>query len=61
MKFEIYPDKGGRYRWRVTAKNGEIVGASSQGFATRQGAETNAILLRDGLLFADRLGIEADS
>ncbi len=45
MKFTIYKDRAGKHRWRLVAENGEIVGASSQGFASRQRAKSNACLL----------------
>jgi uncharacterized protein YegP (UPF0339 family) len=45
MKFITYTDKAGKWRWRVIAGNGEIVGASSQGFASRSIAFANAELL----------------
>lgn len=54
MKFEIYTDAEGKYRWRLTSPNGEIVGASSQGFASKESAERNAKLVLDGL--ADAVG-----
>lgn len=50
MKFEIYTDKKGEYRWRVTAANGEIVGASSEGFMSMWYCEHNARLLCEGLV-----------
>ena len=43
--FSIYKDKAGKYRWRVKADNGEIVGASTQGFASRYRCASNANLL----------------
>jgi len=42
---EFYQDKQDKWRWRITADNGEIVGASSQGFSTRASADTNLRLL----------------
>ena len=33
-KFELYEDKGGEYRFRLKARNGEII-AVSQGYGTR--------------------------
>ena len=42
---KIYKDKRGKFRWRVVAENGEIVGSSSQGFANRRLAVANAELL----------------
>ncbi len=34
-KFEVYEDKGGKYRFRLKAKNGEIV-AVSQGYTSKK-------------------------
>ena len=31
-KWEFYRDKDGDWRWRRTAPNGEIVGASTEGY-----------------------------
>jgi uncharacterized protein YegP (UPF0339 family) len=41
-ELEIYKDKKGEFRWRRTASNGEIVGASSEGYKARKDAEANA-------------------
>jgi len=46
-KIEYYIDKGGKHRWRVQAANGKIVGASSQGFSSKQKAEENLYILFD--------------
>ena len=35
-KFEMYQDKAGEYRFRLKAKNGEII-ATSEGYKTRRG------------------------
>ena len=40
-KFEIYTDKAGEYRFRLTAKNGQTI-ASSEGYAQMAGC-TNGI------------------
>ena len=45
MSVEFYEDKAGKYRWRITAANNEIVGGSTQGFSTKQKAEENLDLL----------------
>ena len=39
---EYYKDKSGGYRWRRTASNGEIVGASSETYSSKKNAEDNA-------------------
>ena len=33
-KWEFYQDKAGKHRWRRIASNGNIIGASSQGYVT---------------------------
>jgi uncharacterized protein YegP (UPF0339 family) len=40
-KFEVYQDKKSEWRWRRTASNGNIVGASSEGYKSRKDAEAN--------------------
>lgn len=49
MTQTFYKDKAGKYRWRIVADNGRVVGASSQGFASKQMAHENAELVRDAL------------
>ena len=41
-KWEFYKDKAGEWRWRRTAPNGEIVGASSEGYHNRSDCVDNA-------------------
>ncbi|QPC43405.1 DUF1508 domain-containing protein [Kaustia mangrovi] len=45
-KLELYQDNKGEWRWRRYASNGQIVGASSEGYKARADAEANAN--RDG-------------
>ncbi len=42
---EFFQDKAKEYRWRVIARNGEIIGASSEGFTTFHNAKKNLGLL----------------
>ena len=37
-EFEIFEDRGGKYRWRLEAENGAIVADSGQGFTEERGA-----------------------
>ena len=37
-KFEVYKDKAGEFRFRLKAKNGEIIGVS-EGYTTKQSCE----------------------
>lgn len=39
MKFEIYEDGSGAWRWRAIATNGEIMGDSGQGYTRKHDAE----------------------
>ncbi len=43
--FEYYTDAAGEHRWRVRSPNGRIIGASTEGYATKGGAVRNAELL----------------
>ena len=36
MKFEIYQDVRGEWRWRIKATNGRIVGDSGEGYKNKQ-------------------------
>ncbi len=40
-KFEVYKDKRGEFRWRRKASNGQIVGASSEGYKKKADCEAN--------------------
>lgn len=42
-KFEIYEDAVGEHRWRVTAGNNEIIGASTEGYVNAEDATRNAL------------------
>ena len=42
MKFEIYADTGGNYRWRLRASNGQIVASSGESFASKGNAREAA-------------------
>jgi uncharacterized protein YegP (UPF0339 family) len=37
-KFEVYEDKGGKFRWRLKAANGQIV-ASGEAYETKAAAK----------------------
>jgi uncharacterized protein YegP (UPF0339 family) len=41
-KLDFYEDKAGKYRWRLTHNNGEIIGASSQGYKDKDACIANA-------------------
>ena len=35
MKYEVYKDIAGEWRWRFRASNGEQIGASSEGYTNK--------------------------
>jgi uncharacterized protein YegP (UPF0339 family) len=41
-RWEIYKESNGQWRWRRTASNGRIVGASTQGYNNRIDCLANA-------------------
>jgi uncharacterized protein YegP (UPF0339 family) len=41
-KLDVFKDKRGEFRWRRVASNGEIVGASSEGYKAKKDCEANA-------------------
>jgi uncharacterized protein YegP (UPF0339 family) len=51
---EFYKDNGNKYRWRVRGENGEIIGASSQGFASKQMAQNNVALLATAIVYVGK-------
>ena len=38
---EIYKDKKGEFRWRIVSHSGEIIGASCEGYSSKQSCENN--------------------
>jgi uncharacterized protein YegP (UPF0339 family) len=42
--WEFYKDAAHKWRWRRTATNGDIVGASTQGYVNKQDSLANARL-----------------
>lgn len=47
MKFEIYKDTAGKYRWRLVAANGQNVAASGESFESKANATRAAENVRD--------------
>jgi uncharacterized protein YegP (UPF0339 family) len=47
MKFEIYADAGGNYRWRLVATNGQTIATSGESFTSKANATRAAENIRD--------------
>jgi len=41
-KWEVYKDKKGEYRWRCHSRNGNIVGAATEGYVKKADCVSNA-------------------
>jgi uncharacterized protein YegP (UPF0339 family) len=48
MKFVIYADSGGKYRWRLVASNGQTVPSSGESFSSKARARRAAENVREG-------------
>ena len=54
IRIEVYKDKKGEHRWRVTSiGNGKILATSSEGYKSRQSLNKTLNLLRDQFGTAD--------
>ena len=42
MKFEVYNDKSGKSRWRLTSSNGQTIASSGEAFASAANAKKAA-------------------
>lgn len=45
MKLELYKTRNKQFRWRLTAKNGEVIAASTEAFTTKAKAKKNFVLI----------------
>jgi len=41
-QLDLYKDKAGKWRWRLTHNNGSIIGASCQGYVSKTACISNA-------------------
>jgi uncharacterized protein YegP (UPF0339 family) len=56
-KFELYQDKGGDYRFRLKAANGEVI-ASGQGYTSKSGAMNGIDSVRRNAADAEVVEVE---
>ncbi len=48
LTFETYEDAKHEYRWRLKAKNGQIIGSSSEGYKAKADADHAIDLIKNG-------------
>ena len=46
MRFELYRDAGGAWRWRLRATNGNVLADSAEGYARREDCEHGIALVK---------------
>ncbi len=46
MRFHVYQDKAGQWRWRLWAANNRIVADSGEGYASRAACEQGVGLVK---------------
>lgn len=52
-QFEVYEDKGGKYRWRLKAANGQIVASSGESFDSKSNARQAAEAVKESAASAE--------
>ncbi len=57
-KFELYEDKGGDWRFRLKAGNGEVI-ATGQGYASKSGALNGIDSVRRNAAEAEVVDVES--
>jgi uncharacterized protein YegP (UPF0339 family) len=46
-KFQIYEDRKGEYRWRLRARNGEIIADSNEGYSRKANCKHGIDLVKE--------------
>ena len=46
-KFQIYKDRKGEYRWRLRARNGEIIADSNEGYSRKASCKHGIDLVKE--------------
>lgn len=46
MRFELYRDSGGEWRWRLRVPNGNVIADSAEGYVRREDCEHGIALVR---------------
>ena len=53
LKFELYKDARGAFRWRLKAANGRVVATSSEGYTTKANCRAGIDLVKRGAAGAE--------
>ncbi|WP_226009967.1 YegP family protein [Halomicrobium salinisoli] len=58
--FELYEDRGGKYRWRLRHRNGNVVADSGQGYTRRANAQNGLASVRRNALGAALVDLDEE-
>ncbi|OYR58706.1 YegP family protein [Halorubrum halodurans] len=58
--FEVYRDRGGKWRWRLIHENGNVLGDSGQGYSSRSKARQGLESVRSNVGDADLVDLDAE-
>ncbi|GJE72864.1 YegP family protein [Methylorubrum podarium] len=47
MRYELYRDAGGQWRWRLRVQNGNVIADSSEGYMRREDCERGIALVKN--------------
>lgn len=61
MKFEVYSDAAGDWRWRLKADNGEPIADGAQGYAHKSDCLHGIGLIRERGFAAEVVEVKAES
>jgi uncharacterized protein YegP (UPF0339 family) len=53
MKFHIYKDAHGEWRWRLKSANGRIIADSSEGYSSKQSCKDGIELVKKATVVDD--------
>lgn len=59
-KYELYKSKAGKWRWRLKARNGEIIAMASQGYSSKQAAKSGLESVRWNAPFSRAVEVEVN-
>ena len=49
MRFQVYKDQAGEYRWRLLASNGQNMASSGEGYTRREDVHRAVIALQSSI------------
>ncbi len=57
-KFEVYPDSGGHFRWRLRSSNGQVTATSGESFSSHASAKHAAESVKEHAAAAEVVDVD---